>query len=199
MAEKARCEACDKTFKDIDGLVQHNAVKHTTGEKKRNTHVKKIRNWIIFIALIGVIIGFVAWIVGGAISESRSCKTDPATEINIGGHTNLKLHIHADLRILIDGEEQFIPANIGVSPGVMRPIHTHDSSGELHIEGPCARDFTLGDFFSIFGREFSRQCIFDKCVDNGSLKFVVDGRENFGFENYVMRDGDNLLIEYKSR
>ncbi len=28
MAEKARCEICDRTFKDAEGLAMHNKAKH---------------------------------------------------------------------------------------------------------------------------------------------------------------------------
>lgn len=201
MAEKVRCEICDRTFKDAAGLKQHNAAKHASAssEKKSvNVDTKKIKNWAIFIVVIGIVAGFVVWSVMGAISESRSCKTAPVTEIDIGGHTNLKLHIHANLKILIDGKEQLVPTNVGISQGVMRPLHTHDTNGEIHMEGPCARDFTLGEFFQIWGREFSSQCIFDKCTNVGELKFFVNGVPNNEFENYVLRDGDAVRIEFSS-
>ncbi len=200
MGEKARCEICDRNFKDAEGLAQHNAAKHSIvkkSEKKINT--KKLRNWSIFIIVIGVIGVFIVWTVMGTISESRACKTAPVSEINIGGHTNLKLHIHANLRILIDNEEQFIPPNIGITTGIMRPIHTHEPDGVIHIEGLCPRDFKLGEFFEVWGRDFNSQCIFDKCVDTGDLKIIVNGGENNKFENYIMKDEDNILIEYNSR
>lgn len=199
MSQEFKCEICDRTFKDADGLAQHNAAKHPLKEKKKGTiNSKKIRNLVITILVIGIILALILWSVFGAISESKSCKTDPVTEINIGGHTNIKLHIHSDLRILIDGKEEFIPANIGIGNNLMRPLHTHNPDGEIHIEGPCARDFTIGEFFQVWGREFNRQCIFDKCTDNGVLRFIVNGKENQDFENYIMRDGDNMVIEYNS-
>lgn len=199
MGEKVRCEICDRTFKDEEGLAQHNAAKHPIANTKRNFNSKKIRNWTIFIMIIALIIIFLGWMISSAFTSINSCKTAPVEEINIGGHTNLKLHIHIDLRILIDGNEEFIPANIGILSGVMRPIHTHDASGEIHIEGPCARDFTLGDFFKIWGREFNSQCVFDKCTDAGSLKITVNGKDNNEFENYIMRDRDNILIEFEPK
>ena len=199
MSEKVRCEICDRTFKDADGLAQHNSAKHQVAVKKTNQNSKKLKNWIIFILIIGGIIGLVIWSISGAIVESNSCKTAPVTEINIGSHQNLKLHIHSELRILIDGEEQFIPANIGVLPSILRPLHTHDASGEIHMEGPCQRDFKLGEFFQIWGREFNSKCIFDKCTDKGELKMFVNGLSNDKFENYIMKDDDSILIQYKSK
>ncbi|MEK6843869.1 MAG: hypothetical protein AABX83_00425 [Nanoarchaeota archaeon] len=197
MSEKVKCEICDRTFKDADGLSQHNAAKHASSDKHMH-HKSKKSGKIIFILIIISILGFIIWSINGAITESNSCKTAPVTEINIGTHQDVKLHIHSELRIVIDGEEQFIPANIGVLPGIMRPVHTHDATGEIHMEGPCQRDFKVGEFFQVWGKEFSSQCIFDKCIDKGELKIIVNGIQNNEFENYIMRDDDNIVIEYKS-
>jgi hypothetical protein len=30
-------------------------------------------------------------------------------------------------------------------------VHTHDNSGKIHMEGPAAQDFKLGDLFAIWG------------------------------------------------
>ncbi len=200
MGDKARCEICDRTFKDAEGLAQHNAAKHAIKHnEEKKVDSKKVRNWVIFIFIVGIIGVFIVWTVMGAISESRACKTASVTEINIGGHTNLKLHIHANLRILIDNEEQFIPPNIGITTGIMRPLHTHEPDGKIHIEGICPREFKLGEFFKVWGKEFNSQCIFDKCSDNGELKMIVNGRVNNEFDNYVMKDEDNILIEYNSK
>ena len=197
MSEKVRCEICDRTFKDADGLSQHNAAKHI--QDKKPSHIpKKLTNKVILILIVAIILGFIIWTIKGAITESNSCKTAPVTEINIGSHQNLKLHIHSELKIIIDGEEQLIPANIGVLSGILRPVHTHDASGEIHMEGPCQRDFKVGEFFQVWGRPFNEQCIFDKCTDKGQLSIIVNGQQNNQFENYVMKDDDNILIEYKS-
>lgn len=197
MAEKVICEFCNRIFKDIDGLEQHKTAKHITGiNEKPMFDTKKIRNWVIFISIFILIIVGISWIVSLTISGINYCKTAPVTEINIGNHKNLKLHIHSELKIIIDGEKKLIPANIGASEGILRPVHTHDSSGEIHMEGSCERGFTIEDFFTIWEKEFNSQCIFNKC--SGELKMTVNGVKNKEFENYIMKDHDNIIIEYKS-
>src|SRR3989344_2776233 len=67
MAEKTKCEICDRTFKDTDGLAMHNAAKHSekiTNERKP-LPIKKIRNWSIFIVIIGLIIVGLVWSISG--------------------------------------------------------------------------------------------------------------------------------------
>ena len=83
----------------------------------------------------------------------------------------------------------------------MRPLHTHDSSGEVHIEGPYARDFTIGEFFQIWNKTFNSTCIFENCIgteSNSTLKMSVNGQESQQFENHIMRDGDEIVIEFTS-
>lgn len=107
------------------------------------------------------------------------------------------VHTHPTLKILIDGMEQEIPKNIGVkSFFCMRPLHTHDKSGRLHIESKIVRNFTIRDFFTIWNKRFTKSCIFEYCINNGTLKMSVNGKENLEFENFIMHDGDNILVEY---
>jgi len=196
---KVRCGICERNFKDENGLEQHNAAIHGSSEVvKKGPGSRKLRNWIIFSAILIVIVGLIGWAASFAIEDMMGCKTDPVSEIDIGGHQNLALHIHTDLKILIDGVERVIPGNIGVLPGVMRPLHTHDQGGNIHIEGACPREFKVGEFFEIWGEEFNSRCILGNCVESGELKFYVDEKENSEYEDYVMRDTDRVRIEFIS-
>ena len=156
--------------------------------------VKKIKNYGIFIAILFLI----AWGLFALIKNSGSTDNIPVTEINIVSHSNIASHIHSNLKIIVNGQNQLIPANIGIFPGIMRPLHTHDSSGKIHIEGPFKRDFTLGEFFQVWEKTFNSTCIFDNCVDKGILKMYVNGNENNEFNNYIFKDGKNILIEFTS-
>lgn len=110
------------------------------------------------------------------------------------------LHWHAKLTIYIKGEKQEIPAEIGIG-AVEQPIHTHDATGEIHMElgGLVTKDqLKLAKFFQIWGKQFNSNCIFDKCNgDEGKVKMIINGQENQEFENYQMRDGDNIEIRYE--
>ena len=196
-----RCGACNKIFNSKEALSMHLQAKHSKNnddsKSKRNLNYKKIRNWIIFIFILGLIIlGIYA-----LMTTSNSFDNLPAAEINIGSHQNIALHIHSDLEIKINGQNFPIPANIGISTGIMRPLHTHDSSGEIHIEGPYARDFSVGEFFQVWNKTFNSSCIFEYCTDyenRSTLKMFVNGQENTQFENYIMREGSEILIEFVS-
>jgi hypothetical protein len=190
-----KCEACDKEFSSKEALDMHNGSKHYS-PPKISVNKKKVRNYGIWIVILVLVVGGGYYLTQGVINEGNSCQTDPAAEINIGGHNNLVSHIHANLDIMIDGTKEQIPSNIGIGAGIMRPVHTHDSSGELHIEGPCVRDFTLGDFFSIYEETFNSECIFDNC--DGEVTLTVNGATSEDYENHVLRDGQDIVISYTS-
>lgn len=115
-------------------------------------------------------------------------------------HGQLGMHIHPQLSILVNGGHIAIPANIGISADCMRPVHTHDASSQLHVEWTSRRDFTLGDFFRVWGKTFSKNQIFDyKANDTHAVTLTVNGAPSQEFEKLVLRDNDRIVIEYKQR
>lgn len=112
-------------------------------------------------------------------------------------HTGASMHIHPELRIVINGEKQDVPANVGVSPACMRPLHTHDDTGRLHVEFPQPRNFTLGEFFKVWDKPFLAAQIFDYIADDTrTLTMTVNGVSNNEFENLVLKDRDQIEIRY---
>jgi hypothetical protein len=67
-------------------------------------------------------------------------------------------HYHAHLDVLKDGKPVAVPANIGITAGPdhtangISALHTHDTTGVLHIESPTAGQvFTLGQLLTEWG------------------------------------------------
>ena len=69
-------------------------------------------------------------------------------------------HIHTQLSLFVKGKQIEIPRFIGMVPnangGCLYWLHTHDASGVIHVESPEIRDFTLGNFFHVWGEDLSR-------------------------------------------
>jgi len=90
-----------------------------------------------------------------------------------------RLHIHQHLDLYVNGQKVTVPAGIGIQttpPAFFSPIHTHDTSGIIHVESPTVRDFTLGEFFDVWGVRFTSTCIGSYCTQgNDALKVFVDG------------------------
>lgn len=156
--------------------------------------MKKKKHFLVIGVVILAIIVF--WVFYS--SEGNNCLTIPVTEMNIGGHTNLAMHIHPSLKISLIGEEQVIPANIGLESGIMRAIHTHGGDGVLHIEAPCLRQFHLHEFFEVWGRPFSYDCIYDFCMNESHiLEYSVNGAKTEINADFIMLDKDNIEIVYR--
>ena len=113
------------------------------------------------------------------------------------------LHWHPRLKILVNGENQEIPANVGILPSKHEEIHTHEDNKEgiIHMEmqGVVTREETrLGRFFEIWGKKFNSSQIFEfKNSTESAVKMFVNGKTNKDFENYQMRDGDKIEIKYE--
>jgi hypothetical protein len=137
---------------------------------------------------------FKAMLSGGGSRTTRelamSCTLDMYTQF----------HIHPHLRITVNGAEQTIPANAGITLGCMHPIHTHDTSGIIHVESPEQRDFTLGDFFAVWDKAFSKDEVLGYHADaTHEIKITVDGAPSDAYENLVFLDKQEVLIEYKAK
>ncbi len=147
--------------------------------------------WILVI--VGAALGFIF------LGNRQGGNSDQDITKMCIQHQNLSMHIHPRLKIIIKGEERAIPANTGiVSPSCFRPIHIHDDSGTLHLEFPKPRDVRLGEFFLIWGKQFNSNQIFDfKNGPEGKVRVTVNGRENTEFENYIMKDLDQIEIIYE--
>ena len=82
----------------------------------------------------------------------------------------------------------------------MRVIHTHDSTGKIHIESPYQYQFYLRDFFTVWNKNFNSNCIFEYCVDNeNELLFYVNNEMNNEYENLPLNDKDMIKIIYKEK
>ena len=119
-----------------------------------------------------------------------SCTTDAATQF----------HIHPKLTILISGQEQTIPAEVGASGLCLHPLHTHDASGVIHIESPEKRDFTLADFFAVWDKPFTKDQILDyRADDRHVIRETVNGNEVQTYEQTILRDNDAIVIAYEEK
>jgi len=166
-------------------------IEHAKDAKKQ----KGLAVWVGVFLLIALGIFGVYRYFSGLSPEEVSSDVTRSCVTHSGG-----MHIHPGLSIFINGEEEDLSTNIGVSPGCMRPVHTHDSTGQLHAEFPRPHDLTLADFFKIWDKPFSSFQILDYVIDDThALTMTVNGRENSEFENLILRDGDRIEIIYEEK
>lgn len=123
----------------------------------------------------------VTTVVGRQTAPPWSAPTDAAAAVRAAGLPMLNRegtveHIHAHLDVRVNGQPVEVPAMIGVDRGGISPVHTHDSTGVIHIESPVTRTFTLGEFFTEWDVGLSTDSIGGLQTGNGkTLRAFLNG------------------------
>ena len=111
----------------------------------------------------------------GATVDGIACQTSEQTAY----------HIHAHLAIFDHGTSRPVLAGIGIPGPQQRAngfvtggkclywLHTHDSSGIIHVESPTQRVYTLGQFFDIWGQRLTGD---QAGAAKGTLTVFVNGK-----------------------
>jgi hypothetical protein len=118
----------------------------------------------------------------------------------VHANPSLVMHTHTRLELQRSGQALQIPAEIGISSdlwhdhsldhfgpsrGLLAPLHTHDTSGTIHIESVVVRNYTLGEFLSIWGMDR------DQIVSVGT----ASGTPIEDYENHILGRSESLVIE----
>lgn len=104
---------------------------------------------------------------------------DTVSEIDAAGLAHLPLDEASNphtfhLTITRNGQPVTVAANIGIDRvrAIQAAVHTHDTTGQVWLEGPHDDAVTLGQFFTVWGVRFNGHCLGDVC---GTLTVTRDG------------------------
>lgn len=93
-------------------------------------------------------------------------------------------HFHTHLDILVDGRPVDVPAGLGIatSGDAMSELHTHDTTGVLHIEAPTTgKRYVLGQLFAEWNLRLDATDLGGLKAGGGqALTAYVDGRRQSG-------------------
>lgn len=127
---------------------------------------------------------------------------DAISHIRAAGLRELPLDTDTDsfivvLEVLVDGEPVVVPPHIGVDRlrAVQAPVHTHDASGDIWLEGEGNREVTLGEFFTLWGVAFDERCLGPYC---GPLKVSADGDPVADPVDLVLRGRGRVVVSAQS-
>jgi hypothetical protein len=136
----------------------------------------------------------------------------------------LRRHDHVHLDVIVKGRKVAVPAGIGLAEpddtgpcarGLPRrgdcasghffvaavansPLHTHSSSGLIHVESDRPATFTLGQFFDEWGVRLDASCLGAYCDGPaGRLRVFVNGRRASGNpRRVVLRNHQEVAVVY---
>ena len=108
-------------------------------------------------------------------------------------------HVHARLRVYVDGKPVTVPANIGIDPstGFLDSLHTHDTTGIIHMEAVRPYNFTLGQLFTVWGVKFTSSQLGAYKVGGGKVLAVyANGKKVANPTGYAMKAHDSIVVGY---
>ena len=152
-------------------------------------HIRKKRHRRDVVLSILLLVVWIAAISGGVYFLTRSRNSGFLFPC-LNPEPLRVFHIHPWLRIWINNVNVTIPAAVGIRNPVFtngiagggpnscfEPLHTHDSSGVIHLASPDnTTQYTLGNFFAIWSETYGTASI------NGSKQPIVfDRTEILGY------------------
>ncbi len=122
---------------------------------------------------------------------------------------NMLMHNHVSLNVTIDGKSIIVPSSIGITqtgifaePSLfadhsldkygmegMSPLHTHDSSGLIHVESNTVRNYFLGEFLDIWK---------GLNTDGKNVIASVDGKPVSDLRNIQLNDRAKIVLNITS-
>jgi hypothetical protein len=122
---------------------------------------------------------------------------------------SLVYHSHPNLVVTISGSGQTIPVTFDAS--CAQPIHTHTSDGVLHVETDQNMNYTLGDWFLLWGHAVnnaniailnSTQIFTNKVGSGHTLTMTVNGSPDLNpgdFKDHNPANIQNLMFPRNSQ
>lgn len=110
--------------------------------------------------------------------------------------TTTNQHI-IELEVVVDGQPVELAPYIGIDRirALQAAAHTHDSSGEVWLEGTEAREVTLAQFFTLWGVRFDAECLGAACR---SLTVTADGEQVSDPTGLVLATTRSVRVEARS-
>ncbi|WP_241707036.1 hypothetical protein [Arthrobacter bambusae] len=113
-------------------------------------------------------------------------------------------HYHAHLDVLVDGKAVTVPAEIGFSfgadgqPNGISALHTHDTSGVIHIEAPTpGLKYTLGQVLSEWGVLDGKDATGAPHSGTGGWTAYVNGaKQNAPVSAVVLKAHDEVVLSF---
>ncbi|MEY9925942.1 hypothetical protein ABH926_000562 [Catenulispora sp. GP43] len=114
------------------------------------------------------------------------------------GSEELQVHYHAHLDVIVDGKPVTVPQYVGIDENAqtITALHTHDTSGVVHIESGKDVPFKLGQFFTEWGQPLSTTQVGPVAIGGDkALHVFVNGKEITGDPSqYVFKAHDEIVV-----
>lgn len=96
-----------------------------------------------------------------SFDEKSGGTGQPIDDIKCEASEQVTLHVHSHLALFVKGKQVQVPPFIGMVPNAQQSVtclywvHIHDGSGIIHVEAPEIRNYSLANFFHIWGMDLN--------------------------------------------
>ena len=187
-----KCDICGNEFENSVKLEQHKKESHQEKLKVKPQVSKSSRYKATGIAAaIAVAIIIVVYFSDSTTSVGtiQGVECDPLE--------GTVFHIHAHLDLVVDSKSIIIPAGIGIKPNeCLYWLHTHNTSGVIHIESPQQTTFTLGQFIQVWDNTAGISPTFEDVTHGDkNIKVFVNGTDvKDSYENIKLSAHDEIVL-----
>lgn len=126
----------------------------------------------------------------------------PVNNIQCDSLEQTQFHIHAHLTIYIDGNQVSVPQNLGIASdgSCYYWLHTHDTTGVIHIEAPAANaGYTLGTFIKEWREVFTGSQYYIQLSATDGWTAYVDGKAyTSDFNDIKLASHELITLAYNS-
>ena len=143
--------------------------------------------------------------------EKKSYQLDSSLSSFVDTNKKIVMHIHPQLNVTLGTEPLLVPSGIGINTTLwndhsldqygmqpmkmtgkdmsmimqgMSPLHTHDTSGVIHVESNVFRNYTLGQFLQNWGID----------LDGKEVKLSINGNMIKNYENHILADKEQMVL-----
>src|SRR5712692_7204111 len=169
-------------------------------ERQRAARTKRITTIgitaVVALAVVGLII--FAFIQN---QTPANAAYPPVDKVSCQSTEQSGTHVHAHVTIYINGTSTPLPANVGIAPdgSCLYWLHTHDSTGVIHIEAPSGTSATLKNFLDIWEGRFSQLNYSSQLSDPTGWQVYVNGKPFSGdFRTIRLQSHTLVTLAYNS-
>lgn len=170
--------------------------------QKRKVIIAIIAGFLVLGGIIGAIAlfgGFSSSPNNGISPTGSSQMAPPVNNVQCNVNEQLAFHIHMHLSTYINGQNVALPAQIGITNTCFYWLHTHDTTGIIHIESPVQDKFTLGTFLQLWREQFSQLQYPNQLSSTEGWKVYIDGKPYNGDFNQIELKAHQLItLAYNS-
>ena len=100
-----------------------------------------------------------------------------------------------------------VPSQIGIENSCLYGLHTHDTSGTIHVESPVVANYTLGQFFDVWNKTqpnaysstFTQEPVLATLNNSTITAYVNNALYSGNYRDIILKEGEQIKLVIVSK